>query len=82
MFLVLINVIVLAMHNSETPDELLEFESYFNYVLVVWLIIELLLRLFGLGPRIWAYDKLNIFDAVLVILGIIDIILHLAEDSK
>ena len=51
--------------------------GYFDFVFNFTFTIELIIKLFGLGCKIYAEDRFNLFDAFIVLLSNIDIILHI-----
>jgi hypothetical protein len=45
-----------------------------NYVFFAIFLIEMILKLGGMGIKLYVSDRFNIFDSVIVILSILDII--------
>ncbi|CAE8595941.1 unnamed protein product [Polarella glacialis] len=70
-FLILVNTVVMAMDNIVNEDIL----ETLNLALTVTYSLELFIKLVGLGPKQWRQDAFNIFDAVVVVVSWVDIIL-------
>jgi len=47
--------------------------EYFNYVFIGVFTVEMLVKIVGLGPRIYVSDRFNIFDAVIVVFSYIEL---------
>ena len=68
---IFINVVFLSLEHygqSDTWEAVLECA---NYVFLVQFLVEVLLKLIGLGPRPWARSYFNIFQGVTVILIVV-----------
>ena len=68
---IFINVVFLSLEHygqSDTWEAVLECA---NYVFLVQFLVEVLLKLIGLGPRLWARSYFNIFQGVTVILIVV-----------
>lgn len=72
--LILINTAILASDHYKMTEAHLKFNEISNVVLNSLFAIEMIMKLFGLTPRGYVSDKMNIFDGFLVIVGIVDII--------
>ena len=55
--------------------------EYSNYVFYTIFTLEMVIKLLGLGFRVYIKDRFNIFDSILVLLNTVDIILSLANVS-
>ena len=71
--LILINTLVLAMEFEGMSDAYAEVLSGFNLALTVSFMVEMVLKIAGLGPREYVGDSFNIFDAVVVLISIIEL---------
>ena len=76
---ILSNTVVLALDRypiSKEEDETLELiNEIFAYIFFV----EMIIKLIGLGPKMYVYDRFNLFDAFLVILTMIESVLQYIE---
>lgn len=73
---ILSNTVILALDKhpqSETHESLL---NTLNLSFTVIFSLEMLLKIFGLGFADYLKDRFNIFDAILVIISIVDLILQ------
>lgn len=72
LLLVLLNTIILAMDGlySDTEDDF----SKFNMAFIVIFTVELGLKCFAIGPIRFARDKMNIFDSIIQILSIVEVV--------
>lgn len=71
--LVLINTVILSLDKYPVNTELVKVVDIINFSLTIAYFIEMLLKVVGLGQRVWARDRYNLFDALIVILSIIDV---------
>eukprot|EP00484_Ammonia_sp_Unknown_P007624 CAMPEP_0197073220 /NCGR_PEP_ID=MMETSP1384-20130603/210494_1 /TAXON_ID=29189 /ORGANISM="Ammonia sp." /LENGTH=1825 /DNA_ID=CAMNT_0042512053 /DNA_START=142 /DNA_END=5619 /DNA_ORIENTATION=+ len=81
-FLILVNTIFLAIHWPGMTSELKEGLNICNVIFTVLFTIELVIKLIGLGPERWWFDKFNVFDAVIVIVSVIELALPNAEGGN
>jgi hypothetical protein len=83
-FLVIANFIVLCLDRfPQSLDE--EYAvSVFNEVLTFLFLIEMIIRLGGLGLKQFVKDPINLLDAIIVCISIVDIIIDFssADDIK
>jgi len=78
--LILLNVFVMMLEWHDKPPEYELALRVCNYCFSVAFLIELLLKVTGLGARQYITNAWNAFDAVLVVLSLIDFSLELAGD--
>ena len=71
--LILLNTLVLAMEFDGMSDTYADVLSSFNLALSVSFMVEMVLKIAGLGPREYVSDSFNIFDAVVVLISIIEL---------
>lgn len=77
MFVISINTIVLAMNKYPNWDQ--EVDDVFGALNLVFSIIftlEVIIKLIGLGTSGFASDKMNLFDATIVVISIIEIVIE------
>jgi len=72
--LILSNTFVLALDRYPVPNENYALEI-FNYFFFTCFAIEMIIKLVGLGFKLYAKDKFNIFDGVIVIISSVEIVL-------
>lgn len=75
MVLILINTYMMASYSYEESTDTTELRHNLNYFFVTVFMIELVIKLIGLGPRKYIKDRYNIFDAVITVLSLIEIFL-------
>ena len=69
------------MEKYPEDEDLSDITSILNNVFTYCFIVEMVIKLIGLGLREYCRDSFNIFDAVVVILSILDIVITSASDS-
>ena len=47
-----------------------------NIIFFVVFLLEMLIKLIGMGPRVYVKDQFNIFDAFVVLISIVDLIIN------
>ena len=77
--LIITNTIVLAFDQYPEDAELNDLAESLNDVFTYVFIGEMIIKLVGLGFKEYARDSFNIFDAIIVIVSIIDLVLKQAE---
>ena len=72
--LILINTIIMASDHYPMTDTHIKFNEISNIVLTALFAIEMIMKIMGLTLKGYVSDLWNIFDGILVIVGIIDIL--------
>lgn len=67
--LILLNTIILSLDKYPIDEALDEIVEMINFGLTQAFLLEVVLKILGLGWRIWAKDRYNIFDALVVLLS-------------
>ncbi|GIL57898.1 hypothetical protein Vafri_13128 [Volvox africanus] len=75
MFLIFINTVLLAMEYNNQPASLTHFQNFANWVLTGLFTAEMIIKLFGLGFWDYVRDSFNIFDALVVTISLVEIVL-------
>ena len=70
-FFILLNSICLALESYNMSSDMETFLQYSNYVFTAIFLIEMVLKLIGLGPIGYIKDPFNDFDAIIVIVSIL-----------
>jgi len=81
MFVISINTIVLSM--NKYPDWSSEVGDVFksmNLVFSVVFTLEVIIKLIGLGTSGFSADKMNLFDATIVVISIVEIVIEHTGD--
>lgn len=74
-FLIVVNTVILSLDQYPIDYELVDVVDMINAVLTLAFLIECVLKITGLGYRVWAADRYNLFDALVVIFGIAEVCL-------
>lgn len=69
------NTVVLGFDSYPRNIERFEIAEQINDIVVWFFVVEMLIKLVGLGFKEYARDSFNIFDALLVIISLIDFVL-------
>ncbi|GMF20747.1 unnamed protein product [Phytophthora lilii] len=72
--LILLNTVLLSLDQYPADEDLASIVDVINFVLTQIFLLEAVLKIFGLGFHRWAEDRYNLFDALVVVLGIIEAI--------
>ena len=73
--LIILNTVILSLDKYPADPELEKLSATLNDIFTWCFTVEMVFKLIGLGPRDYLKDKLNIFDAAIVILSLVDIAL-------
>lgn len=82
MFVISINTIILSMNKFPNWDE--EIDSAFKSLNLVFSIIftlEVVIKLIGLGTKGFASDNMNLFDATIVVISIVEIVMESTNEG-
>jgi hypothetical protein len=78
--LIICNMVLLTMDDLYTTKaEAKKLHSFNEYLSLIFL-IELILKMIGLGPKIYLKDSYNRFDAFVVLCSIVEFILYNTMD--
>lgn len=69
------NTIVLGLDRYPIQDEEYERLELLNFIFSIVFTIEVILKLTGLGLRGFVMDRFNIFDAFVVTIGFVDVLI-------
>lgn len=72
--LIVLNTIVLSLDQYPSDPALEYYVELLNFILTFAFTIETAIKILGLGFTVWSDDKLNIFDAFIVLVSIIELI--------
>eukprot|EP00793_Prasinoderma_coloniale_P003769 PRCOL_00003146-RA len=79
--LIVINTIVMAAEFDGMPDAMFTAFDAINYILTAAFAVEMVLKITALGPGGYRKDPMNVFDGVIVVLSIVEIVVTLASGS-
>ncbi|CAD8082647.1 unnamed protein product [Paramecium primaurelia] len=80
-FIIAANTVVLAMDRYPQPKSEIIILSYLNLAFTLFFVIEMILKFFALGITEYFKDYMNIFDAIIVAISLVEQVLDLAEIS-
>jgi hypothetical protein len=75
MISVFLNTIILAM-DGLTPDSWADFFNNVNLAFTIIFIVEMTIKMYGLGIKLYCKDFFNIFDAFVVSISIVELIIN------
>lgn len=70
---IILNTLLLTLEHDGMPERMEFILALANVVLTMLFVVELLLKLIGLGWREYSADKFNIFDAIIVLFALIEL---------
>ena len=53
-------------------------DNYLNYAFTVYFVLELFVKVVALGPKRYIKDRMNQFDALVVVASLVELAVHLA----
>ncbi|KAL3665815.1 hypothetical protein V7S43_009242 [Phytophthora oleae] len=74
MIVIMANTGILAMDHYPMPTKMDEDLEIVNFALSCVFVVEMVMKVFGLGLRQYSRDKFNLFDAFIVTMGILEMI--------
>ena len=78
---VMLNTCVLAMDGLFTSDESIALLGKFNLVFTIIFIVEMGLKILGFGIKGYVGDKMNLFDALIVLLSIVELVMPSSDST-
>ena len=79
---VMLNTCVLAMDGLFTSDESVSLLGKLNLVFTIIFIVEMVLKIMGFGIKGYVGDKMNLFDALIVLLSIVELVMPSSDSSS
>ena len=73
--LIIVNTFVLAIDQYPENEETIELQEQLNTFFTYCFVLEMIIKLLGLGIRDYVKDQFNIFDAAIVIFSIVEMVL-------
>lgn len=70
---IVVNTIVLALDSYPVNNDRERIAEAINLVLSIVFLLEMLLKLAAMGPRVYVSDAFNLFDAVIVIISVVEV---------
>ena len=74
---ILANTVTLAMYRYDESERQTEILRFLNVIFVWVFFAEMVAKLIGLGVKNYVRDRFNIFDAIIVVLSLVDFALSL-----
>ncbi len=72
---IIINTVIMTLDSDMISQNVVSIANSINFILVIFFTIEFVLKLIGLGCRLFVANKFNIFDMLIVIFSITEICL-------
>jgi hypothetical protein len=70
---ILLNTVALAFDSYPGDENVSRVTEAINFVLSCVFLLEMVLKLIAMGPRVYASDAFNVFDATIVILSVVEV---------
>ena len=74
------NTIVLAMEKYPEDPDYVSISATLNTIFTWAFVAEMVMKLLGLGFREYCRDHFNIFDAIVVVLSLVDMVVTIVSD--
>jgi hypothetical protein len=74
--LIILNTISLGVEFAHMPQEMIDALAIINYFFTAVFTIEMILKIVGLGFRVYCRDNFNLFDCLVVCLSFVEIIIE------
>jgi len=82
LLLILLNTVILALDRYPLGDNERVFLETFNDALSLCFFGEMIVKLMGLGVKGYAKDRFNLFDCLIVVVSMLEILLYQANLAK
>jgi len=80
--LIIANTVIIATDKFPITESHFNFLEISNYVFYIFFTLEMILKIVALGFRGYIADKFNVFDAIIVVLNTVDIMLSVSNIGK
>jgi hypothetical protein len=74
-FIIIINTIVMALEKYPEDPDIVAFSTLLNYIFTFVFAMEMVIKMIGLHPKGYIQDSFNIFDGVVVVISLVELIL-------
>jgi hypothetical protein len=71
---IILNTLFLSFEQYDQPEYLTKASDVANYIFTVIFALEMCLKIFGLGVKRYLQDGFNIFDCIVVILSLVELV--------
>ena len=78
---IILNTLVLALDSYPTSISLLMFIEWGNLVFFITFLFEMVIKLLGLGFKIYFKDPANLFDFIVIVFSLADLVLLYVSSS-
>lgn len=68
----MVNTLVMAIDHYEMSERLINILYYVNLILTIIFVVEMVIKIIGLGIRDYLRDGFNIFDSIIIIIGLLE----------
>ena len=76
---IIINTVTFALDRYPVNKSLDKVSEKLNLVFFSIFLLEMLIKLLGIGTKAYFYDKFNIFDFLIVIISTVDIFIYFSQ---
>lgn len=80
-FAIIANTIVLGLDGYPPNEDMQRVLDVINIIFFCLFFFEMIVKIVGMGPRLYIMDNYNIFDAIIVSLSIIDVCISYTLDA-
>ena len=70
MIIIILNAVLMAVYSTKESREESDNDAITENIIVIIFTIEVVLKMIGLGFRNWAKDRMNLFDAFIVVVSL------------
>jgi len=68
-----LNTLVMTIEFYKQPDGMTVFQEVMNYIFTAIFFFEMIFKMFGLGPKLYVADQMNVFDMVIVFSSLVEL---------
>lgn len=74
-FIIVINTVIMGLERYPEDPTIVAFSEITNYIFTAIFFLEMVIKLIGLHPRGYVQDSFNVFDGVVVMISLVELLL-------
>ena len=78
---IILNTVIMALEIHPQDEEWEKLQNNFNLFFTVYFLLEMVIKLIGLGFAGYVDDRMNVFDGIVVVISVIEVLSALITDS-
>ena len=79
---IILNTAIMAAEYHPQDEDWKEISNYFNYGFTAYFLLEMIIKLIGLGLAGYVNDRMNVFDGLVVLISVMEVMIALGTGTS